>query len=131
MNQKSIILFDGVCNLCNGFIQKIIKADKKDAFRFAALQSEAAQELLKSYPEFQEIKTVVFIDGDKIYTRSSAAIRIATKLGGIWSLLRIGWIFPPFIRDGFYNWVSKNRYRWFGQKEQCMVPTPELQQKFL
>jgi predicted DCC family thiol-disulfide oxidoreductase YuxK len=128
---KGIILFDGVCNLCNGFVQKVIAADGKDYFRFASLQSKAAEDLLKDYPEFKSLKTIIFLEDNKIYTRSTAAMKISKHLKGIWPLLQSGYIFPAFIRDGIYNFIAKNRYKWFGKKEQCMIPAPELKSKFL
>jgi predicted DCC family thiol-disulfide oxidoreductase YuxK len=131
MAEKGIILFDGVCNLCNSFVQKVIKADNKDYFRFASLQSPAAIELLKNHPEIKDLKTVVLIVNDKIYTRSTAAIKISKHLSGFWPFLQIGYIFPPFIRNGVYNFIAKNRYKWFGKKDQCMVPSLELKSKFL
>ncbi len=127
---KGIILFDGVCNLCNSFVQKVIAADDKDYFRFASLQSKAAEDLLHKYPEFRNLKTIIFLADDKIYTRSTAALKISKHLKGVWPLLQSGYIFPAFIRDGIYNFIAKNRYKWFGKKDQCMIPTPELKSKF-
>ncbi len=131
MQDKGIILFDGVCNLCNAFVQKVIKADKKDYFRFASLQSEIAQELLAPYPGVQDLKTVVLIEDGRLYTKSTAALRISKQLSGIWPVLQSGFIFPRFFRDGIYNFVAKNRHRWFGKKDQCMVPSSGLKNKFL
>lgn len=129
--QKGIILFDGVCNLCNSFVQKVIAADRNDYFRFAALQSVAAQELLKNHPEVKDLKTVIFLENGNLYIRSTAALKISKHLSGIWPLMQVGFIFPAFIRNGVYNFIAKNRYRWFGKKDACMVPTPALKQKFL
>ncbi|MEO5909699.1 MAG: thiol-disulfide oxidoreductase DCC family protein [Pelobium sp.] len=129
--QKGIILFDGVCNLCNSFVQKVIAADLHDYFRFASLQSEVAIALLKNHPEFKDLKTIIFIDKDKIYTRSTAALKIAKHLKGAWPLLQTGYVLPAFLRDGIYNFIAKNRYRWFGKKDACMIPSPALKQKFL
>ena len=127
-----IILFDGVCNLCNGAVQFVIKNDKKGQFRFAALQSEIGNELSKKYglPTDAMDTFVTIVDG-KSYTRSTAALKVASLLGGFWSFAYIFIIIPPFIRDGIYNWVAKNRYRWFGKKDPCMIPTPELRERFL
>ncbi len=131
LQNKGIILFDGVCNLCNGFVQKVIAADKNDYFRFASLQSNEAKELLKNHPEFFSLKTIIFLEKDKIYTRSTAALKISKHLSGIWPLLQTGYLFPSFLRDGIYNIIAKNRYKWFGKKDQCMVPSPQLKSKFL
>lgn len=131
MQQNGIILFDGVCNLCNGFVQRIISADKLDYFRFASLQSDAANDLLKNHPNLKELKSIVLLDKGKIYTKSTAAIKIASQLGFTWKFLQIGYILPAFLRDGIYNIVANNRYKWFGKKDQCMVPTPALKSKFL
>jgi predicted DCC family thiol-disulfide oxidoreductase YuxK len=128
---KGIILFDGVCNLCNSFVQKVIAADGKDYFRFASLQSKAAEDLLKNYPEFQSLKTIIFLENGHIYTRSAAALRISKHLKGIWPLLQSAYIIPAFIRNSIYNLIAKNRYKWFGKKDQCMIPTRELKSKFL
>jgi predicted DCC family thiol-disulfide oxidoreductase YuxK len=130
--KNPIILFDGVCNLCNGAVQFVIRNDKKKFFRFAALQSEAGIELSKKYQlPTDSMKTFVLIANNKCYTRSTAALNVGKMLGGILSLGYIFIVVPPFIRDGIYNWIAKNRYRWFGQKESCMIPTPELRDRFL
>lgn len=131
LENKGIILFDGVCNLCNGFVQKVISADKNDYFRFASLQSDEAKNLLKESPEFLDLKTIIFLENDKIYTRSTAALRISKHLSGIWPLLQSGYIVPAFLRNTLYNFIAKNRYKWFGKKDQCMIPSPALQNKFL
>ena len=131
MENKGIILFDGVCNLCNGFVQKVIAADKNDYFRFASLQSEAAKDLLKSYPEFKDLKTIIYLENGRMFTRSTAALKISKHLNGVWPLLQTGYIFPKFFRDGIYNIIAKNRYTWFGKKDHCMIPSPELKSKFL
>src|SRR6476659_4706556 len=117
MENKGIILFDGVCNLCNGFVQKVIAADKNDYFRFASLQSEAAKDLLKSYPEFKDLKTIIYLENGRMFTRSTAALKISKHLNGVWPLLQTGYIFPKFFRDGIYNIIAKNRYTWFGKKD--------------
>lgn len=127
-----IILFDGVCNLCNGAVQFVIRNDKNKQFRFAALQSEAGAELSKKYGlPSNSMKTFVLIANDKCYTRSTAALRVGKMLGGVLSLSYVFIIVPPVIRDGIYNFIAKNRYRWFGEKESCMIPTPDLRERFL
>ena len=131
MEQK-IILFDGVCNLCNGFVQFIIKRDRNAIFKFAALQSDFGQAFLKSQNlNPVELKSVILIVGEKIYTQSTAALKIIQYLDGAWKLGYAFIIVPPFIRNGFYKIVSKYRYKWFGKKNQCMVPTVELKGRFL
>lgn len=131
MEEHGIILFDGVCNLCNGFVQRIIAADQKDFFRFAALQSDAGQQLLKAHPNLKDLKSIVYLQGNEVFTKSSAALKIGSHLGGFWYLVRLGYIFPSFLRDAIYEFVAKHRYKWFGEKQECMVPTPALKAKFL
>lgn len=127
-----ILFFDGVCNLCNASVQRVIKADKKEVFRFASLQSEAAQELLADTGlNPQELKSVILYHQDKFYTRSDAVLESARLLGGGWSLLYICKLIPPFIRDTIYDWVARHRYRWFGKQDACMLPTPDLKRRFL
>ncbi len=131
-NQHKIILFDGVCNLCNSSVQFVIKRDKNSAFRYAALQSERAVKELKARNEpIPEIDSVILIDGDNVYYRSDAALRIAKHLSGAWPLMQVFWIIPRFIRDAVYNFIGRNRYKWFGKQDSCMIPTPELKALFL
>jgi predicted DCC family thiol-disulfide oxidoreductase YuxK len=130
-SNQGVILFDGVCNLCNSFVQKVIAADKNNYFKFASLQSEAGQKLLADNPEFKDLKTIIYLEGDNLYTRSTAALKISRHLNGFWPLLQVGYIFPSVARDGIYNFIAKNRYKWFGKKDQCMIPSPELKEKFL
>ena len=130
---KKIILFDGVCNLCNGFVQFVIKYDKKDIFRFAALQSEIGQEILEQTGLCnQNIDSVILYEPEIGYLlKSNAAIEILKNLGGIFYLSIIFKIFPRFIRDAIYDFIARNRYKWLGKKETCMIPTLELKAKFL
>lgn len=132
IDNNKIILFDGVCNLCNGFVVYIIKRDKNDIFRFAALQSEAGEELLKKF-NIDRVNTdsIILVENEKYYERSSAALHIAKNLSGAFPLLYGFIIIPRFIRDTIYDWIARNRYKWFGKKESCMIPTKELQSKFL
>lgn len=132
MNNNFIILFDGVCNLCNSAITFVIARDKKARIKFAALQSVEGQELLKRYNLPQDsFNSFVLIKDGIVYTKSAAALKVCKHLTGFWPLLYGFIISPPFIRDGIYEWIAKNRYKWFGKKEQCMVPTPELSNRFL
>ncbi len=130
--EHSIILFDGVCNFCNYWVNFIIKRDKKKQFRFASLQSETAKKLLANYQyDKQDLDTVILIENGKVYTHSTAALRICKKLNGAWPLLYGLIIFPRFIRDWQYKFVAKRRYAWFGKSETCRIPSPEEKQLFL
>ena len=129
---QPIVLFDGVCNLCNSAVQFIIRHDKKNIFMFTSLQSDAGQKLLAQYNlPLNELNSFILIENNKAYTRSSGALRVVKKLKGLWPLLYGLMIVPKFIRDGVYNWVGRNRYKWFGKQEACMIPTPELKARFL
>lgn len=132
-NGKKIILFDGVCNLCNGSVQFVIKRDKKDRFRYAALQSEVGQQLVQErHIDTKEVDSIILIEpGVAYFTKSDAALEIAKDLGGVWRLMALFHWVPRSIRNFVYDFVARNRYKWFGKKEACMVPTPELQAKFL
>jgi len=129
---ERIVLFDGVCNFCNNSINFIIRRDKKDLFRFAPLQSELGEELKRKYsiPE-KFMDSVILIENGKVYFKTTAALRIARRLGGGWPLMYGFIIVPPFIRDIVYNIIAKNRYKWWGQRESCMIPTPEVRRKFI
>lgn len=132
LENKSVLFFDGVCNLCNGFIQFLITRDKKGIFSYASLQSDLGQAFMKEQgfaPE--ELNTVILYDKGKIYTHSDVALRVAQQLGGLWPLFSVFYIIPKGLRDAIYNWVARNRYRWFGKKEQCMLPRPEWRTRFL
>lgn len=128
-----ILFFDGVCNLCNASVQIVIKRDKKEVFRFASLQSRSGEQILHRYKENHTIvpDSILLWYEDKIYIQSDAALRTLILLGGIYKLVVILLIIPRFIRDAVYNFVAKNRYRWFGKKDTCMVPARELQHRFL
>lgn len=128
---KSVILFDGVCNLCNSFVNWVVRHDRKDRFVFASLQSDRASILIKDTLALKDIRTIILIENGKKYVRSTAALRIFKGLGRRWSWLYVFILVPRFVRDGFYNWIARNRYRWFGKNESCMVATPELKKKFL
>ena len=129
---QPIVLFDGVCNLCNGAVQFIIRHDKKNIFMFASLQSEVGRKILEQYNfPLDELNSFILIENNKAYTRSTGALTVAKKLNGLWPLLYGFIIIPKFIRDSIYNWVAGNRYKWFGKKDACMIPTPELKARFL
>lgn len=127
-----IVLFDGVCNLCNNTVTTIIKRDKQDKFRFSALQSDAGYELVNAHKiDTSKVDSIILLDGDKYYVRSTAALKIARELSGLYPLFYIFMIVPNFIRNWVYDIIARNRYRWYGKKDSCMVPTPELKKKFL
>ncbi|SFL36441.1 Predicted thiol-disulfide oxidoreductase YuxK, DCC family [Gracilibacillus orientalis] len=128
---QRIILFDGVCNFCSSSVQFIIKRDPVHKFQFASLQSDVGQQLLTKYQVSQDMDSMVLIEKDRVYTKSTAALRIAKELKGAYQLLSIFLIIPKPIRDIFYNILANNRYRWFGKKNQCMLPKPEDRQRFL
>src|SRR5687768_16318256 len=132
MGRHSIILFDGICNVCNGAVQFIVKRDKKNHFRFASLQSPEGQKLLAQHElPVNDFNSFVLVENGIVYTRSLAALKIAKYLSGLWSLLYGFIIVPKFIRDSIYDLFAKNRYKWFGKKDSCMIPTPEIMAKFL
>jgi len=127
-----ILLFDGVCNLCNASVQWVLKHDSKGIFHFAALQSDTGQALLRQHGlDALNFDSVVLVDGERIYLRSDAPLEVARCLGGFWWLLYVFKVIPRPIRDAIYNWVARNRYRWFGQREECVLPQPEWKARFL
>lgn len=131
-NPPAIILFDGVCNLCNGFVQFVINHDPAGQFRFAALQSETGRRLLQDMPLGQQnLDSVVLVQNNRFYQQSTAALHILRQLQGWWPLLYGAIVLPRFFRDPVYNLLARNRYRWFGRRESCMLPTPELKSRFL
>lgn len=127
-----VILFDGVCNLCNSSVLFIIKRDPRAQFKFASLQSEFGQEQLRRFTlPTTELNSVFLLADGKLYQKSNAAIKIAGRLTGGWPLMAIFRIVPTRVRDAVYDWVARNRYRWFGKREVCMIPTPELKSRFI
>jgi len=132
-SNKKIILFDGVCNLCNSTIQRIIKRDTNDVFRFAALQSEVGKKLISERNiDTQKVDSIIFIDpGVAYYFKSKAALQIGQHLKGYRTLSYFLTLIPNSLRNIVYDYIAKNRYQWYGKKDQCMVPTPELLAKFL
>ncbi len=126
------ILFDGVCNFCNASINFIIDRDSKCIFKFAALQSEIGQELLrKNGLKTSDFDSIVAIEGDKVYQKSDAALEIARRMDGIWKIFYVFKIIPAFLRNPIYDLVAHNRYRIFGRTDACRIPTPELKARFL
>ena len=132
MSTNPIILFDGVCNFCNGAVNFTIKRDKKKIIKFAPLQSEIGKTLMQQFglPE-NDMRSFLLIENGKVYNRSAAALRVCRHLKGLWPLCYGFMIVPAFIRNVVYDFIAKNRYKWFGQTEECMVPTPDVRARFL
>ena len=131
MYEHPVILFDGVCNFCNRSINILIRSDKKKIFRFALLQSEKGKELLEKYRLSLRHDSFVLIYKGKAYQRSSASLIVFSLMQWYWQWTQIFWLVPRFIRDGAYNIIARNRYRWFGKKDQCVVPGPDIISRFL
>jgi predicted DCC family thiol-disulfide oxidoreductase YuxK len=130
---KKIILFDGVCNLCDTTVQFIIKHDKHDIFRFVALQSDLGEKIV-SHIGLDRSKTdsiILYQPGHAYYYKADAAFKIASELGSIYSLLNVFSILPKWLTNKVYDYIARNRYKWYGKKDQCMMPTPEMKTKFL
>ena len=131
-DQFDIVLFDGVCNLCNSAVDLIIRNDKKGQIKVAALQDQKTKELLKDYKINSDyLDSIILIRGEKVFYKSRAALEITKNLKGLWPLLYVFIILPTFIRDPIYDFIARNRYRWFGKKETCRLPTPEERARFL
>lgn len=132
--KPKVLLFDGVCNLCNWLVAFVIRRDPGDYFLFVPLQSEKGEELLKgcglSSGEMN-VDTVVLVENEKCYTRSTAALRVFRRLNRLWPLLYVFIVVPRPIRDIIYRFVARHRYRWFGRRDQCMIPSPENRARFL
>lgn len=128
----AIVLFDGVCNFCNTTVNTIIKYDKRAYIKFTPLQSELGRELLNQYHiDVSKVDSVIFIENDKAYVFSSAILHIARRLKGLFPLLFVFKLVPAFIRNPLYKWIAKNRYKWFGKKDSCMIPSPEIRSRFI
>lgn len=128
----TVILFDGVCHLCQGAVKFIIKRDPRGIFHFASLQSAAADRLLEGKtPEGGFLNTIVLVEDGVHYTRSTAALRIARRLRFPWPLMYLFIVIPRPLRDAVYGWIAANRYRWFGKDDACMMPTPDIRKRFL
>ena len=132
MQKHPVILFDGVCNFCNAGVNFIIKQDKKRVFRFAALQSPTGQKLLDVFHLPKEgFDSFVVIDDGVAYKKSTAGLKVYGKLPWYWKWTQMFWVVPPFIRNGLYDLIAKNRYKWFGKKDRCMVPTEDVKSRFV
>jgi predicted DCC family thiol-disulfide oxidoreductase YuxK len=131
-NPDHIILFDGVCNLCNGFVKFVIKKDRHAVLRFAPLQSEYGITFLKKLNSYKKnYDTVIYISGDKYFFKSTAVLKILKDIGGIWKLFYGLVIIPPFLRDFIYDLIATNRFRIFGKRDSCMAPSKEIKERFL
>jgi len=130
-DSDKIVLFDGVCNFCATSVQFIIRHDKTNSLKFASLQSALGQELLTKYNMSKDLEGVVFIENNKAYFKSAAAFKIVRYFGGFWRILNVFPILPLFVTDFGYDIIAKNRYRWFGKKDSCMIPSPEIRSRFL
>jgi Uncharacterized protein conserved in bacteria len=129
---ENIILFDGVCNLCNGLVRFIIKRDPAGKFKFASLQSETGQQRLNQFGLVKnEFESFVFIRGDHYFLKSTGVLKMLRELGGIWKLLYVFVLIPRMLRDFLYDRIAKTRYKIFGRRDACMIPTPELKERFL
>lgn len=129
---NQLILFDGVCNLCNNSVQFVIKRDKKNTYLFAPLQSTIGQQIIQEFDiDTAKTDSILLYNNGKLYSKSTAALQVAMKLGFPVNLLGIFLIVPAFIRNWVYDFIAKNRYKWYGKKAACMIPTPELKAKFL
>lgn len=132
MANQPVILFDGVCNLCNGAVNFVIKKDRNAKLKFATLQSDSASQLLDKFNlSAMDLNSFVFVENGKAYTRSTAALKVIRYLSGLWPLLYGFIIVPRFLRDAAYKLIARNRYKWFGVKNECMVPTPDTRSRFL
>lgn len=131
-NDISIILFDGVCNFCNSSVNKIIKYDKKNKFKFAALQSDTGKKILEKHAiDSTKIDSIILIENDNAFIKSTAVLKIAKHLSGLYPIAYGFIIIPAFVRNIVYNFIARNRYKWFGKKNSCMIPTAEVKEKFI
>jgi predicted DCC family thiol-disulfide oxidoreductase YuxK len=134
-----IILFDGICNFCNSTVNFVLKRDKNNIFKFSPIQSDAGQKFLKEILKQENYKkngqldfdTIILLENRKYYTHSTAVLQIIKKLNGIWKLFYVMIIIPPPVRDFVYSFVSKNRYKWFGRRDKCMIPTEMDKSRFI
>ena len=130
---KKIILFDGVCNLCNSSVIQVINRDKKNIFLFTALQSETGQKITENLGiDTTKVDSIILYEPNKaFYIKSAAALRIMKEFSGLWKLMQVFTILPNAFNNIFYDFIARNRYKWYGKKDSCMIPTPELKAKFL
>lgn len=132
MQNQPVILFDGVCNFCNGAVNFVLKRNKKRNILFAPLQSAAGQALKEKFNiPAGDMQSFIFIEKGKAYQKSTAGLRVCRQLWALWPICYGFILVPKFIRDGIYDWIARNRYRWFGQRDTCMIPSPEIKARFL
>jgi|SRR6185437_11084494 len=132
MPGQPIILFDGVCNFCNNAVNFVIRRDPKSIFKFATLQGPVARDILKSHNfDNTGMSSFFLIENGKLYSKSTAALRVCRRLKGFWPLMYGFIIVPKLFRNGIYDWIAKNRYTWFGKKDVCMIPSPDVRARFL
>jgi predicted DCC family thiol-disulfide oxidoreductase YuxK len=129
--QKPVLLYDGVCGFCNKTVQFILKHDRNGTILFSPLQGEYAKSVLQNHPEARNVDSLILSEPDRVSTRSTGALRVASYLGGIFKLALIGYIVPRFIRDAFYDWFARHRYSWFGKYDTCQIPSKEQRARFL
>lgn len=131
-DQHPVIFFDGMCNLCSSTVRFVIKNDPGALFRFASLQSESGQQMLSTFKlPGSHFNSFILLQNGQIYTKSTGALIVARQLSGGWKWMSVLLIIPRFIRDGVYGFISNNRYKWFGKKTSCWLPTPALKQRFI
>ncbi|MCF2873892.1 MULTISPECIES: thiol-disulfide oxidoreductase DCC family protein [unclassified Tenacibaculum] len=132
-NNKKIILFDGICNFCNNAVLKTINYDKKNQFVFASLQSEIGKKITNHLGiDTSKIDSIILYEPNSAYyIKSTAALKIMAEFGGFWKIANFLMVFPEDFRNLVYDYIAKNRYKWFGKKEECMIPTKEIREKFL
>lgn len=132
IEQQKIIVFDGACNLCNRWVQFVIKHDRDKIYKFCSIQSDTGKKITKQFLRgTDELKTIIFIDGNRLYIKSTAALYIVKNLSGVWSFLFVFVSIPKFIRNFIYDIVAKNRYKWFGKADKCMAPSKDIMDRFI
>ncbi len=132
MASYPVVLFDGVCNLCNGIVKFSLKRDRRGVLRFASLQSDAGKEILREHGiDENQMDTFVFVENGQAFTRSTAGLKLFRSFGFPWALLYVFIIIPSPVRNAIYNFIARNRYRWFGKEDSCMLPSPEVRARFL
>lgn len=130
--EPALLLFDGVCNFCSDAVRFLVPRDPDGRLRFAALQSDAGRAVQERFGlDPEALDTVVLVDGDRVYLKSDAALQVARRLSGAWPLLSVLRVVPRPVRDWCYDRFAERRYRWFGRRDECLVPTPELRERFL
>jgi predicted DCC family thiol-disulfide oxidoreductase YuxK len=134
-DRKFLVLYDGVCGLCDKTVQTLLSADKKNVLSYAALQGETAAAILKRHPRLQGVDSIVYVrnpgENESVYVKSGAVLRIFGDVGGLWKLFTLFLIVPSFIRDGVYGIIASNRYRWFGKYDSCKMPSAATRSRFL